>query len=200
MIEQHLGVSQKEAVAHYIGDTQRAPFYQKAFAHYNTKGFHLIWSWWAFFLGTFFMLYRKLYLESYVALIPTLSIVALRMIDDTSTISLEMLKLYYLLIAALLTLPIYTKLYRELKIYLVLNIFLALLSSYSMLPTLISAALNGSFIPYFIYLRYQRVLGMAQHYEVQGREVLTALYDLGGINRWVYILVALWALFVINYF
>ena len=62
-------LSEKEAVAAYINKAESEEFYINAFDEYNIHGidqFSWKWSWWAFFGGIFFLLYRKLYIEALV--------------------------------------------------------------------------------------------------------------------------------------
>jgi len=62
-------IDQTEAIEAYIDKEKSEDFYKEAFAKYSVVGidqFQWHWSWWAFFGGVFYLLYRKLYLEALV--------------------------------------------------------------------------------------------------------------------------------------
>lgn len=52
----------------YIGTPDKTQWYDNVFKKYedNLGGFAWDWSWWAFFGGPFFLLYRKCYLEAFI--------------------------------------------------------------------------------------------------------------------------------------
>lgn len=52
----------------YIGTPEKAEWYDRTFKKYedNLGGFEWNWSWWAFFGGPFFLMYRKCYLEAFL--------------------------------------------------------------------------------------------------------------------------------------
>lgn len=198
MLEPSLGISREDGLAHYIGTIKTLPFYQKAFGQYDREGFVLLWSWWAFLFGAFFMLYRKLYLETFVALIPTLSLLLLKL-SGGGAIIFGGWQISYLIVTALFAALLYNYLTKELKIYLVLNVLFSLWSIDSPFFLLLMLCLNATFAPYFVYQRYNKVLYMAHQYDVKGKEVLTALYDLGGVNKWAFVVGVLWIILQANY-
>ena len=60
---------ENKMLAAYIGKPDKVLWYQNAFSSYNLNGmdkFTLNWSWWAFFGGWIFLLYRKAYLAALV--------------------------------------------------------------------------------------------------------------------------------------
>jgi|GEM_PF-2006043 len=188
MIEEALGVSQHEAIEHYIDTPNASAYYRKAFEQYNQEeGFVSIWSWWAFIFGFVFLIYRKLYTEAYVATIP---LIATFIIIFFGLFGLSS----YLIITLLLSAIIYKKLYKTLQIYLILKIIIFYLTLTHPIFILIYFLLDGLFALFFAYKRYQRVLTTAQEYDVKEEELLISLKDLGGINRWAFAFIPLWAL------
>jgi len=184
MRAEELGVSNQEAIENYIDTPDKSAFYLKAFDKYDQKkGFEIVWSWWAFFFPLPFFIYRKLYMEAFVSFIPTIAWFLTFILNQSIFI--------YLILSIILSSVIYNKLYKELKIYLILTIVI----SFSFLPylinTLIITSMDASFAIFFIYKRYQKVLFTAKQFDVKEDELLMALKDLGGINKigvWIGIL------------
>ncbi|RRS31385.1 MAG: hypothetical protein P794_03745 [Epsilonproteobacteria bacterium (ex Lamellibrachia satsuma)] len=61
--------NEEEAIRAYINKPESEAYYINAFKAYENNGiaqFRWYWSWWAFFGGVFFLLYRKLYVEAAV--------------------------------------------------------------------------------------------------------------------------------------
>lgn len=53
----------------FVGTPEKMQWYKEAFSQYNVNGVDRIawvWSWWAFFGGAFFLLYRKAYIPAAV--------------------------------------------------------------------------------------------------------------------------------------
>ncbi|MEA2029462.1 MAG: hypothetical protein U9N49_10870 [Campylobacterota bacterium] len=199
MIEKELGVSHQEAVKYYIATPATTNFYLEAFKKYREKQeFQFVWSWWAFFFGIAFYIYRRLYLEAFVAFIPTLTLTILRFTEG-SLIIWGGWQFSYLIIATLISLTLYTRLYKELKIYLILNILFSLWGVGNVIFTALSLCLDAVFAGFFVYQRYQRVLYTAKQYDVKDDKLLTSLNDLGGVNNWVFLIILLWVLFIVNY-
>lgn len=57
-------------LAAWVGKPEKFYFYKTAFQKFSIEGmdkFRVVWSWWAFFFGFWFFLYRKAYVEALVA-------------------------------------------------------------------------------------------------------------------------------------
>jgi len=64
-----MGLFNTEDIKAYIDKPKSEDYYIKAFEKYNLTGvdqFKWNWSWWSFFGGVFFLLYRKLYIEALI--------------------------------------------------------------------------------------------------------------------------------------
>ena len=60
---------ESQTIEAYINSEKSEDFYKEGFAKYSVLGvdqFQWNWSWWAMFGGIFYLLYRKLYLESLI--------------------------------------------------------------------------------------------------------------------------------------
>jgi hypothetical protein len=60
-------ISDDKLIEAYIDTPEKNNWYQNAFQKYNVNGIDKLawhWSWWAFFGGVFFLLYRKAYLAA----------------------------------------------------------------------------------------------------------------------------------------
>lgn len=66
MVENNRDVSYDDKMLEaFVGVPEKVEWYKNAFKKYNVNGvesFAWNWSWWAFFGGAFFLLYRKVYL------------------------------------------------------------------------------------------------------------------------------------------
>jgi len=63
----------------FIGKAEKTAWYQNAFSKYNINGIDTMqwnWSWWAFFMGWGFLLYRKQYGAAAILFIATIIISA----------------------------------------------------------------------------------------------------------------------------
>ena len=61
----------------FIGKAEKTAWYQNAFSKYNINGIDTMqwnWSWWAFFMGCAFLLYRKQYVHAAILFIATIII------------------------------------------------------------------------------------------------------------------------------
>lgn len=200
MIEEALGVSQHEAIEHYIDTPNASAYYRKAFEQYDQEeGFVSIWSWWAFIFGFVFLFYRKLYLEAYVAAIPFIATILMILLSFLGLSAILGIFSYLWLILGLVAI-VYKKLYKVLTIYLILKVITYYLIFTHPIFILTYFALDGLFALYFVYQRYYRVLSTAQSYNVKGEEVLIALKDLGGVNRKALALIPLWIWIYYSYF